>query len=51
MLKGVAYACFSALPVAVKLTVGCLTGQCVEDVLQFVQDFTVHIEGVGHVCR
>ncbi len=26
-------------------------GQCVDDVLQFVQDFTVHIEGVGHVCR
>jgi hypothetical protein len=26
-------------------------GQCVDDVLRFVQDFTVHIEGVGHVCR
>jgi autophagy-related protein 9 len=25
--------------------------KCVDDVLQFVQDFTVHIEGVGHVCR
>ncbi|CAM6017248.1 unnamed protein product [Sphagnum balticum] len=24
--------------------------KCVDDVLQFVQDFTVHIEGVGHVC-
>lgn len=24
--------------------------KCVEDVLLFVQDFTVHIEGVGHVC-
>jgi hypothetical protein len=24
--------------------------KCVDDVLRFVQDFTVHIEGVGHVC-
>ena len=25
--------------------------QRVDDILQFIADFTVHIEGVGHVCR
>lgn len=27
-----------------------LLPQCVDDVLRFVQDFTIHIDGVGHVC-
>lgn len=25
--------------------------QRVDDILQFIADFTVDIEGVGHVCR
>lgn len=25
--------------------------QRVDDILQFIADFTVHVEGVGHVCR
>lgn len=25
--------------------------QRVDDILQFIQDFTVDVEGVGHVCR
>lgn len=25
--------------------------QCVDEVLQFVTDFTSYVEGVGHVCR
>lgn len=25
--------------------------QCVDEVLQFVTEFTEHVEGVGHVCR
>lgn len=25
--------------------------QRVDDILQFISDFTVDIEGVGHVCR
>lgn len=27
------------------------TFQRVDDILQFIKDFTVDIEGVGHVCR
>ncbi|MCO5613542.1 hypothetical protein L7F22_067819 [Adiantum nelumboides] len=27
-----------------------LLPKCVEDILQFVRDFTVHIDGVGNVC-
>lgn len=25
--------------------------QRVDDILQFIEDFTVAVEGVGHVCR
>lgn len=29
----------------------CLILQRVDDILKFIKDFTVDVEGVGHVCR
>ena len=34
-----------------ELTCSAYILQRVDDILQFITDFTVNVEGVGHVCR